>query len=534
MSKKHTSIIEAKQNDLMTLGSRNYINYAMLIAFLVSLLISINYIFLGFSNYILDIHGFRQTQSALTSYYLCETGFQLDYLTPILGAPWKIPFEFPIYNWLVAILKTNSNLSFEESGRLVSITFFYLSLFPVFKIANYYLKDTFKSLFILSFILLNPTYLFWTRTFMMESTVLCLSLYYSWQTLEFFTHKKKINLIFAILLGVLAAIVKITTLLTFTLFTIFLIFIYWYNEESHSLKIKSLIKSSLYFILLVVIPFAFVLIWIGYTDTIKIQNDYAYDLLDTTKMNSWNYGTLDQKLSIETWITIFKNSLLYNKMYFILVLILIFVNVYFKLKYYKHALFCLFLYLLTPMIFTNLHFVHNYYTYSNSVFLCVSFGFLLISLIENMNFFFKILGLLSSLIILTFFFSSYKKGYFPSQKTNTNNGIVTLANLVKEKTDKDEAIFVYGNDWGAEYAFYSQRKTIALRNIFKSTNDTMFQYILSKHKNIKLRTLVFVSYFGLYDKDFLNEVINKYGFKPIYQQEPFFLYQIPDKNNLTQ
>ena len=41
----------------------------------------------GWNLPILDHHEFRQTQTALTSYWTVQEGFRLDYITPVLGPP---------------------------------------------------------------------------------------------------------------------------------------------------------------------------------------------------------------------------------------------------------------------------------------------------------------------------------------------------------------------------------------------------------------------------------------------------------------
>ncbi|HLP08436.1 MAG TPA: hypothetical protein VK178_09730, partial [Opitutaceae bacterium] len=46
-------------------------------------------------------HGFRQAQTALSIDAMKQDGFRLDYATPVLGKPWAIPMEFPLYQWLV-------------------------------------------------------------------------------------------------------------------------------------------------------------------------------------------------------------------------------------------------------------------------------------------------------------------------------------------------------------------------------------------------------------------------------------------------
>ena len=55
------------------------------------------------TNPILDQHSFRQTQTAISAKYIFD-GNIFNYQTPILGEPYNIPFEFPIYQILVAFI----------------------------------------------------------------------------------------------------------------------------------------------------------------------------------------------------------------------------------------------------------------------------------------------------------------------------------------------------------------------------------------------------------------------------------------------
>ena len=56
----------------------------------------------GINQPLLDWHYFRQTQTALTAYWLLKGGPWFAYLTPVLGAPWSVPFEFPVYQLITA------------------------------------------------------------------------------------------------------------------------------------------------------------------------------------------------------------------------------------------------------------------------------------------------------------------------------------------------------------------------------------------------------------------------------------------------
>src|ERR1700730_19303248 len=59
-------------------------------------------LFLGIDKPLLDLHYFRQTQTALSAYWILKGGPWLAYETPVLGFPWAVPFEFPVYQLLAA------------------------------------------------------------------------------------------------------------------------------------------------------------------------------------------------------------------------------------------------------------------------------------------------------------------------------------------------------------------------------------------------------------------------------------------------
>jgi len=85
---------------------------------------------IGIANPILDLYFFRQTQTALSAYWLWRGGPWLSYETPALGFPWSIPFEFPFYQGLVALLRA-IGIPIDISGHLVSFSFYLASIWPI-------------------------------------------------------------------------------------------------------------------------------------------------------------------------------------------------------------------------------------------------------------------------------------------------------------------------------------------------------------------------------------------------------------------
>src|SRR5262249_52359859 len=63
------------------------------------------WLLVGLTQPIADLHQFRQTQTAIAAYWIWRGGPWLAYETPVLGYPWSIPFEFPIFQYLLAALR---------------------------------------------------------------------------------------------------------------------------------------------------------------------------------------------------------------------------------------------------------------------------------------------------------------------------------------------------------------------------------------------------------------------------------------------
>jgi hypothetical protein len=76
------------------------------------------------ANALLEPHPIRQTQTALTVYYMHkDAAGLLDYRSPLAGSLWNFVFEFPLYQWIVA-LGMDCGLSLETASRSVTLVFF--------------------------------------------------------------------------------------------------------------------------------------------------------------------------------------------------------------------------------------------------------------------------------------------------------------------------------------------------------------------------------------------------------------------------
>ncbi len=159
---------------------------------------------------------FRQAQTALSTYWIkAENNFALAYPTPVLGKPWSIPMEFPLYQWTVVVTGKVTGWGLTKAGRAVSIACFYLALPAVFLLLARWNVAPGRRWLVLAVVVTCPLYVFYTRGFLIETMALMFSLWF-WVAFERTVEgRSKAWLALAILAGTGAGLVKVTTFLLY-------------------------------------------------------------------------------------------------------------------------------------------------------------------------------------------------------------------------------------------------------------------------------------------------------------------------------
>ena len=128
------------------------------------------YLAIAYANQpLLEAHSFRQMQTALTTYWFIHEGFKFAYETPVAGVPWSIPFEFPIYQLLVATVSSLLKLPLDAVGRVSSFLFLALCLIPVRSITRALELPSLVFYIFVAMLFSAPVYIFWGRAFMIET-----------------------------------------------------------------------------------------------------------------------------------------------------------------------------------------------------------------------------------------------------------------------------------------------------------------------------------------------------------------------------
>ncbi len=423
---------------------------ASLAIFLIVLVVSVWFVRAGWKNAILDTHPFRQTQTALSTYWLIRDGFRLDYETPIMGAPWAIPLEFPTYQAAVAGLCKATGLPLDRAGRAVSLFFFYAALPAAWLLLRRLKVPPSHRWLFLALILTCPVYQFFSRTFLIESTAFCLGLWFLNFFHAGFVSSRRSALAAAALVGIATGLTKVTTYAVFLApAAAFTLAALW----SRRAEWRPLLGRAAVAAAPGVLTAAW---WVNYTDAIKRKNVFG-TMLVSSELHDWTYGPLSQRFDPGFWQQFgaqLERALFPSFSLFLLaVLLLLFLRG-------RGRLFAVVLLVAMagPLAFANLYFVHDYYLYSSGIFFLLLLALPLQRLMESPSIpLFGRLGVV--VVVLVAQFSGYLQKYYePQTKAAINPPDLALA--IGRITKPDDVLVGFGMNWSPIMAYYGNRRAL--------------------------------------------------------------------------
>lgn len=415
---------------------------------------------------ILGFHAFRQTQTALTSYWACRGGLHAAYWTPVGGYPWSIPFEFPIYQWIVSFIACPFGLVLDPVGRLVSYAFWIACLAPAFKISRrlFGLRAPLYFWVFSALFLSTPLYLFWGRSFLMESAALFFSLYFIAFSLELIRGGDRwFDAIMAAVFLSLAILQKSTTVLPLLILAPLYLLRAWPDLRRHWLRSAMLWKGGVAF----VIPFLIGVIWVKYSDHVKMANPFGR-FLTSEALSAWNFGTLQGRLSEGLWVNVIWNRVIGENIAGHLGVFLIIAGLAFARSRRNLILWGGGLFLLFFMVFENLLFVHDYYPISNTVYLVFALAVAIGGLIEERPKF-ALLTTAAMIGVVAVNLHGYFTGHLFEEERHAyddNYPILAVAKFIREHTSPNDPVLVYGDDWSSEVPYYGQRRAFVIPHFF--------------------------------------------------------------------
>jgi hypothetical protein len=417
---------------------------------------------------LLEAHGFRQTQTAITAFWMIRDGWRLAYETPVAGYPWAIPFEFPLYQTLVALIAKLTGWPLDPIGRLVSFAFLLGCAWPAALIVKRLALPRQTAWVFCALLWSSPIYLFWGRTFMIETAALFFAfaaIPYGLDLLD--PHPPWRAAVLCAVFGTIASLQKVTTGAPVLLVLGCLWLIQWIRRGGlRRPQLREIATVCCAF----GVPLLVVAAWTKYTDIVKSANPFGIQQTSAA-IRDWNFGTLQQRLQLSTYATVLWHRMIVPNAAGVVGLGLIAGALLVPSAARVRAIVAsaLAMFLVPILLFTNVHIVHDYYQSSCALFLIAALAVAVAAWVPSLLRHRAVVPVLTSLLVLANG-HGFLRGYGPIARkviTAPRSRVLNIAGVLRQNTPPGSAFVAFGRGWSSEFAYYAERKAFMVSGEFK-------------------------------------------------------------------
>lgn len=419
---------------------------------------------------------YRQAQTALSAYWIKqENNFSLAYPTPVLGQPWSVPMEFPLYQWTVVVTGKVTGWGLTKAGRAVSIGCFYLTLPALFLLLGRWGVAQGRRWLVLALVVSCPFYIFYARAFLIETMALMFAVWF-WVAFERAVITRRYDwLVLALLTGTGAGLVKVTTWLLYLL-------------PAGAWALVRLLRGREsgrwrgdlgWMAAAVAVPFAASAWWVWLADRIKARNPLAEFLL-SGNLQDFNLGTMATRLSPAYWAM--KWRIVSEELTWLPLVgaagLLAVIAARHRLR---QAVFCVLVFVAALWVFPVLYALHDYYYVANTVMLLLAVGLIVVGLSEVPRL--RWWGWGVGTLFVAAQAGWYGWHYYPVQ-SGISPGGNALTSLLCTLTKPNEVIVIAGQDWNAMTPYYARRRAVMLHHEAETEAallDAAFRNLADEH-----------------------------------------------------
>jgi hypothetical protein len=423
---------------------------------------------------LLEWQAWRQTQTAVTSYWMMREGWSLAYQTPVLGYPWQIPLEFPIYQTIVAFIAAFGNFPLDPVGRWVSLVFLIACLWPAWQISKR-LGLPAISVWIFAILLLSsPMYLFYGRNFLVETA----ALFFTFASIPYAVdlrdaRPKATSVLWFSFSTTLGLLQKVTTALPVTIVLFTILAVAYLRQEGVSLRPR---RRLLLLAIAFGAPLLITVLWFQYANAFRTLNPLMtkIDHTNAGMIRNW-FGGNDLRLNPEVLRGIFWERMFNCNgagIFGLAALSLGFLVSDRNTRIIIAAALAMFA--VPVLMFIRHHRFLDYYQVSVAAYML---GAIAVALTAAL----RVAGknailpaaVCAAFAISNYFHFSQVYGVYLTQDINEkNNATLAVSRYIKEHTPSDAGIVVFGlwskgalvpvNSWSSEMAYYSERKALTV------------------------------------------------------------------------
>lgn len=397
---------------------------------------------------LVEAHAFRQTQTAYTALIYHRQGIDLLHTPlPVLGPPWEVPFEFPLFQALAAGLM-DVGLSVEVAVRELSLFFFLLTGIALWLFIRN-VAGAFSAAAAVAAFFFSPFSLLWSRTSTIEFLATSAALGFCLAVSEWDRLGGRGRLVLAVSLGTVAALVKITTAAI------------WLAPALFLLRKRGLATVA------VAIPMLAGAAWTKWADSIKETGEFTKHLT-SPELLTWTFGTVADRFDYVTWLV------------WILWLTPLGLLGFAWVGFLRHDLRARPIWIwfgaviiLAMLVFPALYAHHPYYVAAISPAVAGLIGGGFVAALRARPRWF-VVGWSALLIATTFAVTS---GVWLSAFSSADPGHeLELAQGIAAATEPDDLVLITGRDWSPAILFYANRRGLMLPDGAAMPPDAAMKY----------------------------------------------------------
>lgn len=463
-------------------------------------LLSLWWLTRSWSASILDRYEFRQLQTALSTWWIAHEGWQLDYLTPLFGPPWSVPMEFPTYQLIVAHLHGLTGLPLEQSGRLVGIIMLLATLPAVYDLLALANLRPSRRLIVLAVVLTAPVYLFYARAFMIETTALCVSVWFLALLRRALERPRWGWIGLTVLAATLAGLTKITTYLVFGLPALALALA----------ALRQPVVSRRHTLLAAILP-ALVSLglawwWVRHGDAVKDSNPFT-GFLAARELHDWNFGPLALRFDWSFWLHLQEIVVGYNLAEGAIAVALLCAPLA-PARCRWIAAIALLGFFSGPLVFANLYHIHDYYYAANSLLLLGAAGLMIAAAWDDPRLP-RGANWLALGLVLLFQFNAFYRGYY-SHHRKPAPPPPAIATVIREAVPPEGVVLIYGADWNPLLPYYFERRALMVPGERENETDLLEQ-VLARMAPRRIAAMVIHGDKLRARPDFIRERASRFG-----------------------
>jgi len=398
---------------------------------------------------LLEAHGFRQTQTAYTARIYHQDGIDLLHpKLPVLGEPFEVPFEFPLFQAAASVVM-DAGVDDDVAMRLTGLVCFLLTASLLYGLVRH-VADRPSAVAALVAFLATPFALIWGRTSMIEYLATAGAVGFAWATVAWRENRRPEVAGLALVAWLVGMLVKPTTAAFWLLPAL--------GYRPTNPRVTSRGRTAAVLALLVLVPLAATALWTRHADAIKAASPVT-DWLTSSELEDWNFGSLSQRFDRGVWGVIVGRVVVHV---IGLAGVALLAVALVALARSVQRLFWVGVVLagaLPPLVFTNLYLVHDYYLAAVTPALAALLGFAAGFIWRHLppkapiRAVAAVTGLLLAASTVGFDHAYWRHAWDDEPDPAT----LALARQLARVSEPDDRIGVIGLDWSPAVLYYADR-----------------------------------------------------------------------------